>query len=68
MLDFSRQPNTLDALGVGPFPDACLFVKAQRRLHKCHLLVSLVLYQAFGYEWAEQYLLTMFVAHVSFPE
>ena len=24
--------------------------------------------QAFGYEWAEQYLLTMFAAHVSFPE
>ena len=24
--------------------------------------------QAFGYEWAEEYLLIMFAAHVSFPE
>ena len=77
MLDFSRQPNTPvtlqvgpvpDALKVGPFPDACLF-KAKKDVYtsdtnKCPLYNT----DIWLYKWAKQYLLTIYAAHVSFPE
>jgi len=67
MLNFRRQPNTPDALEVGLFLDACLFVKAQKCLHKWHLYSVHCPTQEYGYVWAEDYLLTRNFSGEMFP-